>query len=132
MAKKHPLPKRKKRFNVKVIKFVCGDCNAIMERWNEPYAPTEEHFYVRCPVCGMHIRVYDQTYHCIDENNRCYLETKWNKDLEWKKEFLKKEKNYWENKRKQQEDFDAFQKTMDDEYKKEMAEVKKDGEGKLS
>lgn len=118
MAKKQPLPKRKKRFSIKVIKVVCGDCNVVMERWENPYDKSEEHFESRCPVCGMHIKAYEGSFHCIDENGRAYLEIKWNKDLDWKKEFLKKEIIAWENRKKQREEYDkiyeSFEKADED------------------
>jgi len=117
MAKKQVLPTKKKRFNVKVIKIICGDCNAVMERWINPNDTTEEHFETRCPICGMHIKFY-----CIDENGRSYLEVRWNKDLEWKKEFLEKEKNYYENKKAQKEEYEriyeAFEKADKEELEK--------------
>ena len=128
MSKIRAPPKRKKRFNVKVIKFVCGDCNAVMERWSNPYTSTEEHFYVKCPVCGMHIRAYEKSFHCIAENGRPYLEIKWDKPLEWKKDFLQKEKNYYETKKRQQEDYDAFNKSLEEEYENDMKEIQEAGE----
>ncbi|MCP4762612.1 MAG: hypothetical protein GY870_12600 [archaeon] len=104
------LPKRKKRFKVSVIKVVCTDCQAVMERWVNPYDEKEEHFETRCPVCGMHIRHYEKTFYCIDESGRCYLEVQWDKDIEWKTEFLKKEKNYWDEKIRQAKEFEDFSK----------------------
>lgn len=127
MSKIQNPPKRKKRFNVNVIKIVCGDCDAVMERWNEPYEPMEEHFYVKCPVCGMHIRAFKGSYHCIAENGRPYLEIKWDKDMEWKKKVLQTEKTIWEAKKKQQKEIDALNKAMEDEYKKDMEEARKSG-----
>ena len=119
MAKKQPLPIKKKRFNAKVIKVICGDCQAVMDRWMNPNDETEEHFETKCPVCGMHIKHYINTFYCIDENGRSYLEVRWNKDLDWKKEFLQKEHNYYENKKAQKEEYDriyeAFEKSDKDE-----------------
>ena len=117
------IPKRKKRFNGKVIQVVCADCQAVMERWDNPYDPKEEHFDTRCPVCGMHIRHYEKTYYCIDVNGRCYLEVKWDKDMEWKEDFLQKEKNYWEDKKMQKEQFEKFQ----EEFEKADREFDTDG-----
>ncbi|MFW9875899.1 MAG: hypothetical protein ACFFG0_22585 [Candidatus Thorarchaeota archaeon] len=127
MAKKKPVKKsrkpiRSKRFPVKTIQFTCGDCDKLMVRWNNPYEPKKEHFYVKCPECGMHIRVYEHTYHCIDVNGRCYLETRWNKDIEWKKDFLEKEKNYYENQKRQREQMDELQRQFDAEMTPEKVE----------
>ena len=118
------MPKRKKRFKANVIKVVCTDCQAVMERWKNPYEEKEEHFETRCPVCGMHIRHYEKTFYCIDENGRCYLEVKWDKDLEWKKEFIKKEENYWADIQHQREEMKKFQEDFD----KKMMETDIDGE----
>jgi len=112
MAKKQTLPKRKKRFNVKVIKVVCGDCEAVMDRWENPYDAKEDHIDTICPVCGMHIKHYTNTFYCVDESNRAYLEVNWDMTLEKKKEFLEKEKDYWDRVKAQREEFDKFERDL--------------------
>lgn len=119
------LPKPKKRFNVNAITVVCGDCNVLMKRWDEPYEPTEEHFYTRCPKCKMHIRHYENTFFRIEENGRVSIEIRWDKDLEWKKEFQQKEKNYYERMKQEKKEMEEFNKAMDAEYRKEMKENNK-------
>ncbi|KKN90850.1 hypothetical protein LCGC14_0224330 [marine sediment metagenome] len=117
-------PKRKKRFNVNAINVICGDCNILMKRWNEPYQVDEDHFYTKCPKCGMHIKHYKKTFYRIEENGRIALEIRWDKDMEWKKEFLQKEENYWTNRRNQEEEIEGLNKAMEEEYRKEMKEAK--------
>lgn len=114
MTPKKVLPKKRKRFPMKVVQVVCGDCNALMERWDNPNDSREEHFETRCPECGMHIRHYEDTYLCIDTNGRAYMEVKWNKDLEWKKEFLQKEKNYWENQKRMRKEYDELERQLNE------------------
>lgn len=117
------LPKRKKRFAAKVIQVVCTDCQVVMERWENPYEQKDEHFETRCPVCKMHIRHYNKSFYCIDVNGRAYLEVQWDKDMEWKEDFIKKEKNYWDKKAQQAKEFEEFSK----EFAKADMEFEADG-----
>jgi len=122
--------RKKKRFNVRVIDIVCGDCKKKMLRWKNPYEQKEEHFETKCPKCGMHIRHYEKTFYCIDEKGRSYLEIIWDKDLEWKEGFLKKEKNYWERILQNRKEMDEFNKAIDAEVLRDMKEVKNNGSNK--
>jgi len=122
--------RKKKRFNVRVIDIVCGDCKKKMLRWTNPYEQKEEHFETKCPKCGMHIRHYEKTFYCINEHGRIYLEIIWDKDLDWKKEFLQKEENMWAARNQRNKEMDEFNKAMDAEILKDMKEAKNNGSNK--